>query len=100
MVSILQILLTLVSAGLLVEHVPAILELIQRCLQDEERSDSLVRNAFGLLGDIADTFPNGEIKNILLQPWIATELRAKVRMGAETRKTMRWAREVSPFFLP
>jgi importin subunit beta-1 len=75
--------------------VPAILDLIQRCLNDEDRADAVVRSAFGLIGDLADAFPGGQLKPLLLAEWIGTELRSKTRMSAETKKTMRWAREVS-----
>lgn len=87
------------SVGLLLPHSQSILDLIHRCLIDEERVDSLMRLSFGLLGDLADSFPNGEIKQLLLANWVANELRSKHRMPAETRKTMRWARDVRPLFL-
>ena len=78
----------------LLPYVQGILDLIQRCLGDEERTDSAMKLSYGLLGDVADCFPNGEIKQLLLAPWIVSELRAKVRMHAETKKTLRWACEV------
>jgi hypothetical protein len=53
-----------------------------------------VKLAYGLLGDLADCFPNGEIKHLLLSEWVASELRSKLRMPTETKKTLRWAREV------
>ncbi|KXN87571.1 Importin subunit beta-1 [Leucoagaricus sp. SymC.cos] len=79
---------------LLFNHVVSILDLIQRCLKDEDRTDATMRLSYGLLGDLADTFPQGQIKQYLLSPWIANELRAKFKMPGETKKTMRWAREV------
>lgn len=82
------------TVNLLIPHVPPILDLLQRCFNDEERSDSLVKYSYGLLGDLADSFAGGQIKNYLLQSWIAAELRGKHRMSAEAKKTMRWAREV------
>jgi importin subunit beta-1 len=87
----------LCSVQLLLPHVPSILELIQRCLSDEERTDALVRLAMGLLGDLADCFPNGEIKQLLLSEWVAMELRSKGRLPPEVKKTVRWAREVCSF---
>lgn len=72
------------------------IELIHRCLTDDERTDTLVRQAFGLLGDLADSFPNGQIKQLLLQEWIVTELRNKRGLSPEAKKTMRWAKEVRP----
>ncbi|KAF8999789.1 armadillo-type protein [Cyathus striatus] len=82
------------KVGLLLAHSESILNLIQRCLSDEERTDTLLKSSFGLLGDLADCFPNGQLKPLLLSPWIASELRSKHRMPAETKKTMRWAREM------
>ncbi|KAK7039221.1 karyopherin Kap95 [Paramarasmius palmivorus] len=79
---------------LLLPHAGSILELIQRCLTDEERSDSLVKLCYGLLGDLADAFPGGQLKQILLQGWIASELKSRARMSADAKKTMRWAREM------
>jgi len=81
------------QVGILLPHAQSILDLVHRCLIDEERVDSLMRLSFGLLGDLADCFPNGEIKQLLLANWVANELRSKHRMPAETRKTMRWARD-------
>ncbi|KIJ60940.1 hypothetical protein HYDPIDRAFT_169967 [Hydnomerulius pinastri MD-312] len=79
---------------LLLPHSGSILELIQRCLADDERSESTVKLCFGLLGDLADCFPNGQLKQLLLSEWVASELRSKRGMSPETKKTMRWAREM------
>jgi importin subunit beta-1 len=54
-----------------------------------------MRLSFGIIGDLADAFRNGELKSLLLQPWVVQELRSKGRMPPETKKTMRWAREAS-----
>ncbi|KAI6022914.1 armadillo-type protein [Pisolithus microcarpus] len=58
------------KVGLLLPHSATILELTQRCLADEERTESTLKLCFGLIGDLADCFPD------------------------ETKKTMRWAREM------
>lgn len=79
---------------MLLNHVQTILELVQRCLADEDRSDSVVKLSLGLVGDLADSFPNGEIKQLLLAEWLAQALRSKARLSSETKKTLRWAREV------
>ena len=80
---------------LLLPHVQAILELVQRSLADEERSDNSVKLSLGLIGDLADAFPAGQIKQHLLSEWVAQALRSKGRFSAEAKKTLRWAREVS-----
>ncbi|KAI5990413.1 karyopherin Kap95 [Pisolithus albus] len=82
------------KVGLLLPHSSTILELIQRCLADEERTESTLKLCFGLIGDLADCFPDGELKQLLLSEWIALELRSKRGMSPETKKTMRWAREM------
>ncbi|KAH8084890.1 ARM repeat-containing protein [Cristinia sonorae] len=79
---------------LLIAHVPHILELVQRTLADTEKTDAVHKAAVGLIGDLADTFPEGQIKQYLLAEWINSELRPKQRAAADTRKTIRWAREV------
>lgn len=80
--------------ALLLPHVPHILELVQRCLADSEKTETIHKLSVGLIGDLADTFSAGQIKDILLAEWISNELRAKQRASPETRKTIRWAREV------
>ncbi|OSD03642.1 ARM repeat-containing protein [Trametes coccinea BRFM310] len=79
---------------LLLPHVPSMLELVQRCLADSERTENTIKLAVGLLGDLADAFPNGQIKQLLLAEWIANELRMKSRVSPDTKKTVRWAREM------
>jgi importin subunit beta-1 len=82
------------KVNILLPYVPSILDLLHRCFQDDERSDALTKLSYGLIGDLADAFPNGEIKQYLLVNWVASELRSKQRMPQETKKTMRWAREM------
>jgi len=82
------------KVGLLLPHAQNIVELIQRCLSDDERTDTLVKLAFGLIGDLADSFPNGQLKQLLLQEWIASELRNRRGLSADAKKTMRWAKEM------
>ncbi|KAK0463208.1 armadillo-type protein [Desarmillaria tabescens] len=79
---------------ILLPHAPAILELIYRCLSDEDRTEPVIKLSYGLLGDLADSFPGGQLKPLLLQSWVASELRTRQRMSPETKKTMRWAREM------
>ncbi|KAF8658436.1 hypothetical protein AX16_001987 [Volvariella volvacea WC 439] len=82
------------KAHLLLPHSQTMLDLVRRCLSDEERTDAVVKLGYGLIGDLADSFPNGEIKALLLDPWVISELRSKQRMTPDMKKTMRWAREM------
>ncbi|KAH9922336.1 ARM repeat-containing protein [Epithele typhae] len=79
---------------LLLPHIPHILELVQKCLADSERSESTIKTAVGLVGDLADAFPVGQLKQLLLAEWLASELRMKGRMSPETKRTLKWAREM------
>jgi len=72
------------------------LDLIRRTLEDEERPDAVAKLAIGLLGDIADAFPNGQIKDVLLVDWVSGAL--KRGRGRELKATIRWAREVRHSF--
>ncbi|KAF9480274.1 ARM repeat-containing protein [Pholiota conissans] len=82
------------KAMLLLPHSQNILELVHRCLSDEERSDALMRLSYGLIGDLAECFQHGQLKQLFLAPWIASELKSRSRMPEETKRTMRWAREM------
>ena len=53
-----------------------------------------MKACYGLLGDLAEAFRNGQIKDLLLAEWIAAELRQKGRMSGEVRRNLRYAREV------
>lgn len=71
-------------------------------MADSERTDSVVKLAVGLVGDLADTFPDGQIKQLLLAEWLMSELRARGRYSTDVKRTLRWAREASrvyPFLL-
>ncbi|TDL26856.1 ARM repeat-containing protein [Rickenella mellea] len=82
------------KVALLLPHVPSILELIQRSLADEDRPESVVKLCLGLVGDLADAFPGGQIKQYLLAEWLASALRSKARLSSDAKQTLRWAREM------
>lgn len=82
--------------SIILPYVPEMLELIQRCLADTDRQEPVMKACYGLLGDIAEAFRGGQIKELLLAEWIASELRQKGRMSGEVRKNLRYAREVCP----
>ncbi|ETW79902.1 hypothetical protein HETIRDRAFT_459766 [Heterobasidion irregulare TC 32-1] len=82
------------KVGLLLPHTRHILELVQTVLADSETGEALEKLAFGVIGDIADAFPNGEAKEFLLVDWLGAALSTKGRYTPETKKTIRWAREM------
>jgi importin subunit beta-1 len=71
------------------------LSLCGHALNDEERPDTIVRAAFGLIGDLADLYAKGQIKSLLAEGWISTALGQKPK-GAppETKRILKYAREV------
>ncbi|KAJ7075629.1 armadillo-type protein [Mycena belliarum] len=83
------------KVSVLLPYVESILELVHRCSVDEERTDAQMKLSFGLIGDLAESLAGSpQMKQMLLKPWIAQELRTKHRMPQETNKTRRWAREM------
>lgn len=60
-----------------------------------ERTEALLRASLGLLGDVAATFPGGELKEALAQPAMAELIKAGRSRSCEveTRKLASYARE-------
>jgi importin subunit beta-1 len=83
----------------LLPYVPTMLGLCARALNDEERPDTIVRAAFGLMGDLADLYPKGQIKPLLTEGWVTSALQQKPK-GAppETKRVLKYAREVCANF--
>jgi hypothetical protein len=77
--------------------VPAILELVQKVLADDNSGEPLDKLAYGVIGDLADAFPSGELKPLLLAEWVAGSLVLRKGYDKETKTTVKWAREVTPF---
>ncbi|KAJ7058264.1 armadillo-type protein [Mycena amicta] len=79
----------------LLPYIESILDLIHRCAADEDRTDPQMKLSYGLLGDLAEALAGSpQMKQMLMKPWIAQELRTKHRMPPEMNKTRRWAREM------
>ncbi|PWY90048.1 importin beta-1 subunit [Aspergillus heteromorphus CBS 117.55] len=76
-----------------VEH---IFDLLHKISQDFNRSEGLMRAAMGVLGDLADTFPNGEFAAFFRNEWVTglvRETRTNREYGPRTIDTARWTRE-------
>ncbi|KAK6992247.1 importin N-terminal domain-containing protein [Favolaschia claudopus] len=66
--------------SVLLPYVDSIFELIHRCFWDEERTDTQMKLSHGLIGDLAEALTGSpQLKQSLMKPWIAQELRAKHR---------------------
>ncbi|KAG9014671.1 karyopherin beta [Tulasnella sp. 427] len=82
------------KADVVLPYVPSILDLLHRTLTDEDRTESLVKLGVGLIGDLADAYRNGEIRDALLQEWILNSFKFKGRgYSPDTKKTLKWAKE-------
>lgn len=88
--------MTFTTADVVLAYVPSILDLLHRTLTDEDRTEALVKLGVGLIGDLADGYRNGEIRDALLQEWIVNSFKFKGRgYSPDTKKTLKWAKEVS-----
>ncbi|KAI0045184.1 karyopherin Kap95 [Auriscalpium vulgare] len=82
------------KVALLLPHVDAILELVRSVLADENGGEALDKLGYGVIGDLAESFPNGQIKPSLQTEWVASALGSRHRYASDTKKTIRWAREM------
>ncbi|OTA62839.1 ARM repeat-containing protein [Hypoxylon sp. EC38] len=77
-------------------YVPSIFQLLNIISQDMNRSESLMRSAMGVIGDLADAFPNGELAEAFRQDWLTAmikETKTNREFQPRTIETARWARE-------
>ncbi|KAF2756966.1 ARM repeat-containing protein [Pseudovirgaria hyperparasitica] len=81
---------------LLMPFIESIIEFLKQVHQDPSRAEPLMRSAMGVIGDLADAFPNGEINEVFRQEFLtemARETRANHSFSPRTKDTARWARE-------
>lgn len=81
---------------LLEPYVESIFNLLNIVANDQNRSDALMRSAMGVIGDIAETFPNGQFATFYRSDWLSAMIkstRQNPEYGTRTIDTARWARE-------
>ncbi|KAG5984451.1 hypothetical protein E4U55_004795 [Claviceps digitariae] len=81
---------------LLQQYVPTIFNLLAQIANDTLRSESLMRASMGVIGDLADAYPNGELVEAFRQDWITAmikETKTNRDFASRTIETARWARE-------
>lgn len=86
------------KAEVLLNHVNSIFTFLHLCLTDQDRTEHILKSSIGLIGDLAEAFPNGQLREALNSAWITDILkqgRTKHSGGPETRKVAKWAKEVS-----
>ncbi|KAH0555962.1 hypothetical protein GP486_006095 [Trichoglossum hirsutum] len=77
-------------------YVESIFHLLSIISHDQNRSEALLRSAMGVIGDLADAFPNGEYAQLYRAEWITSmirETRTNRDFQPRTVDTARWARE-------
>lgn len=77
-------------------YVPHIFQLLGLIANDLNRSESLMRASMGVIGDLADTYPNGELVDAFRQDWLTAmikETKTNREFQPRTIETARWARE-------
>ncbi|KAK2813739.1 hypothetical protein FQN50_000137 [Emmonsiellopsis sp. PD_5] len=77
-------------------YVESIFSLLNIIAQDSNRSEGLLRASMGVIGDLADAFPNGEFAAFFRNDFVSNlirETRTNREFGTRTIETARWARE-------
>ncbi|KAI0521098.1 armadillo-type protein [Xylaria bambusicola] len=77
-------------------YVQSIFQLLNIIAQDMNRSESLMRSAMGVIGDMADAYPNGQLADAFRQDWLSLmikETKSNREFQSRTIETARWARE-------
>ncbi|KAK0656491.1 armadillo-type protein [Cercophora newfieldiana] len=78
------------------QFVPSIFQLLNTIATDANRSEALMRASMGVIGDLADAYPNGELVEAFRQEWVTAlikETRTNREFQSRTIETARWARE-------
>ncbi|KAG6011157.1 hypothetical protein E4U43_008490 [Claviceps pusilla] len=81
---------------ILQQYVPTIFNLLGQIANDTLRSESLMRASMGVIGDLADAYPNGELVEAFRQDWLTAmikETKTNRDFASRTIETARWARE-------
>ncbi|CAI7677471.1 Armadillo-like helical [Penicillium cosmopolitanum] len=76
--------------------IESIFQLLHIISQEGNRSEGLMRSSMGVLGDLADSFPNGELAHYFRNDWVTAlvrETRTTRQYSPRTIETARWTRE-------
>lgn len=78
------------------QYVSHVFQLLSLIANDENRTESLLRASMGVIGDLAEAYPNGELIEGFSQPWLSAmikETKSNREYQGRTIETARWARE-------
>ncbi|KAF2726343.1 ARM repeat-containing protein [Polychaeton citri CBS 116435] len=82
--------------ALLQPYIEPIFALLKIVYSDTNRTEALLRSSMGVIGDIGEAFPGGEVSQYFRQDWLtqmARDTRANKEFSPRTIETARWARE-------
>ncbi|BFZ54163.1 karyopherin Kap95 [Savitreella phatthalungensis] len=79
----------------LANHVQGMFTFLSVCHGDAETPERLRRAIIGLIGDLAESFPQGQLKPFLQQDWVAECLKMGRARGVQqsTKEVAKWANE-------
>ncbi|KAM5518251.1 hypothetical protein FOXYSP1_09036 [Fusarium oxysporum f. sp. phaseoli] len=78
------------------QYVPLIFNALSIIASDMNRSESLMRASMGVIGDLADAYPDGQLVDAFRQDWLTVmikETKTNREFQPRTIETARWARE-------
>ncbi|KAF2683873.1 ARM repeat-containing protein [Lentithecium fluviatile CBS 122367] len=81
---------------MLVQYLDSIFELLRIVQMDANRTEALLRSSCGVIGDLAEAFPAGDIREYFRHDFLTAmtrETRGNGDFSSRTRETARWARE-------
>ncbi|KAH7362353.1 importin subunit beta-1 [Plectosphaerella cucumerina] len=84
------------KTNVLQPYVESIFALLNSISGDMNRSEALLRSSMGVIGDLAEAYPNGELVEVLRQDWMTTlikDTKTNREFSPRTIDTARWARE-------
>eukprot|EP00124_Ichthyophonus_hoferi_P005658 Ihof_evm1s885 gene=Ihof_evmTU1s885 len=71
--------------------VPHVIEFVQRCAEDRDHTDTIVRACVGIIGDFCDIF-KGEMRDLLNFPWVSRLIKeGRASTNRSTKTTAEWA---------
>lgn len=76
--------------------VQSIFQMLNIISQDMNRSEALMRSSMGVIGDLADAYPGGELVDMFRSDWLTAmirETKTNSEFQGRTKDTARWARE-------
>lgn len=85
------------KTGALQQYVESIFNLLHIIADDLNRSEALMRSSMGVIGDLADAYPNGELIDAFRQEWLTVmikQTKTNREFQPRTIETARWAREL------